>query len=85
LIEWAERHNGILVVKEAKRALLAAGLIKPGKGVGWMTYGTIANMDCWEKIEPGVSTSLKIKDGQVFSLGKTSDALKALDLIPDNS
>lgn len=54
LIEWAERNKGILVVKEAKRSLVAAGLIKPGKGVGWIAYGTIANMDCWEKIEPGV-------------------------------
>jgi len=54
LIEWAERNNGILVVREAKQSLVAAGLIKPGKGVGWIAYGTIANMDCWERIKPGV-------------------------------
>lgn len=53
LIEWAERNNGILIPKEAKKALIAAGLIKAGKGAGWIVYGTIANMECWEKIEPG--------------------------------
>jgi len=53
LIEWAERNGGILVPKQAKQALIAAGLIKPGKGAGWILYGTLNNMDCWEKIEPG--------------------------------
>lgn len=46
LIEWAERNNGILNVKEAKRSLVATGLTKTGKGVGCIAYGTIANMDC---------------------------------------
>lgn len=54
LIEWAERNNGILNVKEAKGSLVAAGLIKPGKRVGSIAYGTIAHMDCWEKVDKGV-------------------------------
>lgn len=53
LIEWAERNNGILIPKEAKSALIAAGLVRPGKGAGWIVYSTINNMECWEKIEPG--------------------------------
>ncbi|MBI4234382.1 MAG: hypothetical protein HY686_08075 [Chloroflexi bacterium] len=53
LIQWAERNNGILIPKEAKKALIAAGLLRAGKGAGWIVYGTITNMDCWEKIQPG--------------------------------
>jgi hypothetical protein len=53
LVEWAERNSGLLVPKEAKKALIAAGLIQPGKGAGWIVYGTLANMDCWDKIRPG--------------------------------
>lgn len=53
LVEWARNNNDILLPKEAKKALIAAGLLKAGKGAGWIVYGTIASMDCWEKIEPG--------------------------------
>ena len=53
LIQWAERNQGILIPKEAKQALIATGLLKPGKGAAWIVYGTINNMDCWEKIKPG--------------------------------
>jgi hypothetical protein len=53
LIEWANGNKGTLIPKEAKKALIAAGLIRPGKGAGWIVYGTIANMECWEKLEPG--------------------------------
>ena len=54
LIQWAEGNQNILIPKEAKKALIAAGLIKPGKGAGWIVYGTISNMDCWQKLQPGV-------------------------------
>lgn len=67
LIEWTERNNNILRPKEAKHALVAAGLIKPGKGAGWIVYGTIANMDCWEKLDPGVYKLLKAEDGSPLS------------------
>ena len=67
LIEWTERNNDILRPKEAKHALVAAGLIKPGKGAAWIIYGTIANMDCWEKLEPGVYKLLKDEDGNPLS------------------
>jgi len=53
LIQWADNNNGLLIPKEAKQALIAAGLIKPGKGAGWIVYGTINNMECWEKLGPG--------------------------------
>jgi hypothetical protein len=78
LIEWAERNKGILVVKEAKRSLVAAGLIKPGRGVGWITYGTIANMDCWEKIKPGVYKLLKTKDGNIISFDQMRKHLHSI-------
>ncbi|MFH1560828.1 MAG: hypothetical protein ABID84_05410 [Chloroflexota bacterium] len=68
LREWAERNNGILIPKEAKHALIAAGLVKTGKGAGWIVYGTINNMECWEKIHPGkyrlVKLSLPQEDGR---------------------
>lgn len=54
LVTWAKAHNGILRPKEAKKALVAAGLIKPGPGAGWIIYGTLPGMECWEKLEPGV-------------------------------
>lgn len=54
LVDWAEQNNGMLLPKEAKKALIAAGLVRPGKGAGWIVYGTINNMECWEKVRPGV-------------------------------
>ena len=73
LIEWAERNNNTLIPKEAKHALIAAGLVKPGKGAGWIVYGTIANMDCWEKLDPGkyrLERPVVIEDEFGQSIGK---------------
>lgn len=69
LIDWAHQNDGVLLPKKAKNALIAAGLVKPGKGAGWIVYGTINNMDCWEKMRPGVyrltKNQLPLVDGQV--------------------
>jgi len=54
LIQWAQKNNSNLVVKEAKRALMAGGLLPPGESARWIIYGRISNMECWEKVKPGV-------------------------------
>ncbi len=68
LVQWAEQNGRVLVVKEAKKALIAAGLLKAGPGAGWIAYGTVSNMDCWEKIQPGkyrlISETLEDESGQ---------------------
>ncbi len=51
LIQWAERNNGTLVIKDARRALEAAGLAKSSQT--WVIYGVIYDMDCWERIDRG--------------------------------
>ena len=69
LIAWAERNNRMLIPKEAKKALIAAGLAKPGKSAGWILYGTIANMECWEKLKPGQYRLITTNSSKAFHVG----------------
>jgi len=70
LVQWAEKNNGILIPKEAKEALIAAGLVKAGKGAAWIVYGTLNNMECWDKIEPGKYRLLHTSPKESLELAK---------------
>lgn len=69
LIEWAERNKGVLIPKTAKNTLIANGLLKSGRGASWIIYGTINNMECWEKIKPGM---YQLVNTTGIYLGRTS-------------